>query len=310
MDEGQDGRARGNGRPLLHRAFISPDEPRLRAGWRLAVHALLTALAGLALSVLAALAGAGRIVGAGTPWELAYASLPVALAVTAASWVARRYVDHRSFSSLGLTISARAWRDLGLGLLLGAGMVGLVFAALAALGWLSVVGWAGATVPTNALASDVLGAVALFVLVGYYEELLSRGYHLSNLAEGLSCGWAVALTSVSFPLFHLGNPTAGAASVMGLLAAGVFLAYARLRTGLLWMPIGVHIAWNLALGLLGFPVSGIAVFSLLTLRVTGPELATGGAFGPEAGALAPLSLLLGAIIVRAYTRNRTVSSSV
>ena len=115
------------------------------------------------------------------------------------------------------------------------------------------------------------------------------------------------LTSASFALFHLGNPDAGVASVAGILAAGVLFAYARVRTGLLWMPIGVHVAWNLALGLLGFPVSGISVFGLVSSRVTGPAWVTGGAFGPEAGVLAPLALLLGALVVRAYTRNRPAS---
>lgn len=299
-----------DGRPVMRRLFVSRDEPRLRAGWRLVIHALLAALAVLALGVIAVVVSGGRAVGAGTPWELAYASLPVALGLTLATWAARRLVDRRSFASLGLGGGRAAWRDLGAGLFLGAAMVGVVLGVLSALGMLTIVERADDAMPAGQRASNALGVTALFCLVGYYEELLSRGYHLANLADGLGLRWAVFLTSASFALFHLGNPDATPASVVGILAAGLLFAYARVRTGLLWMPIGIHIAWNSALGLLGFPVSGIDVFSLLTLRITGPVWVTGGPFGPEAGVVALPALLLGAMGMHAYTRNFSRQDSV
>ena len=297
--EGEE-RARGDGRPFVHRVLFSQGEPRFRAGWRLAIHALMSAALVVALSVLGSILTGRAGVQFDWPWAMAYGVLPAALGVTLATWAARRVLDRRSFASLGLWIDGHAWHDLGMGFALGAAMVGAIFLVLWAAGWLTVTGWAGGAASTSRI---VLGDLALFGLVGFSEELLSRGYHLTNLADGLGLAWAVLLTSASFSLFHLGNPGAGAGSVAGILVAGLFFAYARIRTGRLWLPIGAHIGWNLALGLLGFPVSGLRVAALVSQRVVGPAWATGGAFGPEAGVMAPLMVVLGTLAVRAYARN-------
>jgi membrane protease YdiL (CAAX protease family) len=298
-------RAPDSRQSLVRRALISRHELRLRAFWRLAIHTVMAVLAVSALGVVGVILAVGFGLRAAAPWAQPYAAVWVAAGVTVATWAARRLVDRRSFVSLGLAGRAVAWRDLAVGLLLGAAMVGVLFLVLAALGMVTAIAWAGATTPMEELVPAVLGEVVLFCLVGYYEELISRGYHFVNLADGLSQGWAVVLTSASFGILHLANPGAGPASLVGIVVAGLVFAYARLRTGLLWMPIGVHIGWNLALGLLGFPVSGIDVPALLSPRVTGPTWATGGAFGPEASVLAPLVLGLGALTIHAYTRNRS-----
>ncbi len=66
----------------------------------------------------------------------------------------------------------------------------------------------------------------------------------------------------------------------------------------------MHAAWNFAEGpVFGFPVSGLDMGGLFRLQITGPDWLTGGAFGPEAGALAiameiALSAILGAWIWR------------
>jgi membrane protease YdiL (CAAX protease family) len=90
-------------------------------------------------------------------------------------------------------------------------------------------------------------------------------------------------------------------SFIGLVAAGLFLAYAYVITRQLWLPIGLHIGWNFFEGnVFGFPVSGLETFKLITLRVHGPELWTGGAFGPEAGLIVFPALLLGLGLMAGY----------
>ncbi len=137
-------------------------------------------------------------------------------------------------------------------------------------------------------------ALGLMLLVGISEEVLSRGYHLKNLSEGLRClgRWpavilAVLLSSAVFGLLHAFNPAATWISNLGVGLAGVMLATARVATGSLAGPIGLHIAWNLVQGpILGFPVSGNQFHqSLIEITQAGDALWTGGAFGPEAGLL-------------------------
>ena len=79
---------------------------------------------------------------------------------------------------------------------------------------------------------------------------------------------------------------------------GVLAALAYWATGRLWMPIGMHAAWNLFEGpVFGFLVSGIKVGGLFLLKDNGPEWVTGGRFGPEAGLLTivPLLIMIGAV---------------
>jgi hypothetical protein len=142
-------------------------------------------------------------------------------------------------------------------------------------------------------------------------ELLSRGYHLQTIASGFNLFWGVILSSAIFGLLHLSNPGATWVSTTGIFLAGLFLAYGYLRTGQLWLSIGLHIGWNFFEGVVfGFPVSGLDIYPLTHIQVHGPELWTGGAFGPEAGLVILPALLIGASLIFLYTRNRRAKKSV
>ncbi|MGN6057582.1 MAG: CPBP family intramembrane glutamic endopeptidase, partial [Sphingomicrobium sp.] len=55
----------------------------------------------------------------------------------------------------------------------------------------------------------------------------------------------------------------------------------------LWMPIGLHAAWNFTQGyIFGVPVSGQAQQGLVTAKLSGPVLLSGGGFGLEASLIA------------------------
>ncbi|HBR33767.1 MAG TPA: CPBP family intramembrane metalloprotease domain-containing protein, partial [Firmicutes bacterium] len=90
----------------------------------------------------------------------------------------------------------------------------------------------------------------------------------------------------------------------GILMAGVLFALAYIVTGALYLPLALHFSWNFFQSFFGFAVSGFAFPSIFQLEVTGPELWTGGAFGPEAGCsgLFLLVLAIGATLL--YGRHR------
>jgi hypothetical protein len=86
------------------------------------------------------------------------------------------------------------------------------------------------------------------------------------------------------------------------------LGFGYVLSGELAIPIGLHITWNLFQGAVyGFPVSGLEPFgaTFLATKQTGPDLWTGGSFGPEAGLLAPVAMLLGVLLIALWTRLRT-----
>lgn len=150
--------------------------------------------------------------------------------------------------------------------------------------------------------------------VGISEELLIRGYQMTNIAEGLRdrlgprAGLLVAVlvTAAIFGLLHSANPNSDVLSTVNLIVVGVFLGLGYALTGRLGLLIGVHLTWNLFPGpVFGFPVSGwtgLSSASLVATESVGPELLTGGAFGPEGGLLALAASLLGIAGVLGWAR--------
>jgi hypothetical protein len=291
-------------RSLLHRLFLTPGEPRLRAGWRLALHLalLVVCLVVFQYPALLILSRLRRIV---SPVPLVASTVISGLAITASVFIARRAFDRRSFGSLGLGGRRRAFGDLGLGFALAGLMVGLIYLILWGAGWLEVTGfaWVGQIGSRVVLSTGIM--FLLFLVIGWQEELLARGYWLQNLSDGINRWWGVLLSSALFALAHSANPRVSWEAILGLFFAGLLLAYGYLRSSQLWLPIGLHLGWNFFEGtVFGFPVSGMVFFQLLHVRVSGPTIITGGAFGPEAGLVQLPALLLGAGIIYLYTRSR------
>ena len=234
--------------------------------------------------------------------------------------VAALAVDRRTLADLGLGVDADWLLDFGFGLFLGAALMTGVFLVALAAGWIRVAGLFAAGSAPGGFAGGFLTLVVLFLVVGLSEEIVARGYVLTNVAEGLAgylgregaLGVAVVASSLLFGLAHLRNPNATVVSTLGITLAGVFLAAGYVLTGDLAIPVGVHVTWNLFQGgVYGFAVSGLGVGTAIVDTVeTGPDLATGGAFGPEAGLLGVVAVLVGLLATTAYVRWRYGGASV
>jgi len=293
---------------MFARVFLSPEEPRLRAGWRLLIQSLLAL--GLMLAVSLPLVF-GLLLTGSSALERLQSSLLLntlisLLGIVSSVWIARRFLDRRSFTSLGLVVSSRAAKDLAAGIGITAVMMGTILALELAIGWTHFEGWAWDALPLHQVVLDLLAGLAIFIAVGFYEEILYRGYQLQNIRDGAGLWMGILLSSVIFAVSHAANPNSvWYTTVAGIFVAGLLLAYGWLRTGSLWLPIGLHIGWNMFEGpVFGFPVSGLDTVRLLVHTVTGPPLWTGGDFGPEAGLIILPAVALGAILIWAYTRTR------
>jgi membrane protease YdiL (CAAX protease family) len=228
------------------------------------------------------------------------------LIITSSVYVVRRWLDKRSFESLGLKLDKHTLLDILAGIGITFVQMGFIYLAMLGLGWLTFNGFAWEFDPIGVVVSNVLTFFIMFVFVGWNEELLSRGYHLQTIASGTNLFWGVIISSAVFGLLHLSNPNATWLSAAGIFFAGVFLAFGYICTRQLWLPIGLHIGWNFFEGVgFGFPVSGLDIYALTRITVHGPELWTGGAFGPEAGLIILPSLIVGAFLIYLYTRRRT-----
>jgi len=287
-------------RPILARIFLSPEERRLRAGWRLLIQTLLWLVLMFGFVLLFGFIS-GRFISNG----LSISVIATLLAVTISVFLARKFLDRRSILSLGLKTDLRALWDLLVGIGIAAAMMAFIYALEWAFGWLSFEGFAWQNQSTDAVLIGTFEMLLVFILVGWEEELLSRGYHLQNLTAGINLTWGVILSSLIFALMHLGNPNVSVMAVLGLIAAGFFLAFGYLRTRQLWLPIGLHIGWNFFEGtVFGFQVSGLDIYRLVEQTVQGPQIFTGGEFGPEAGLILIPGLVLGVALIYFYSRIR------
>jgi uncharacterized protein len=137
--------------------------------------------------------------------------------------------------------------------------------------------------------SDLLDAlVGAGIFAALSEEMLFRGILFRWLEEFGGSWTALLLTAALFGAMHLANPHASPIAAVGIaFEAGIMLGAAYMLTRSLWLPMGIHAAWNFAQGeIYDIPVSGTPVHGLLNARLSGPPLLTGQGFGLEASVIA------------------------
>jgi len=219
--------------------------------------------------------------------------------------IARRFLDKRPVSSLGLRVSSRLPWDIVAGFLIGFISLAFIYLMEISLGWAKFRTFVWDIQTPRSVLGGIILAFLTFVLVGWNEELLSRGYHLQTISSGSNIIFGMAGSSIIFGFLHIFNPNVTWISILGIILAGLFLGFGYFRTRELWLPMGLHIGWNFSEGVIfGFPVSGWNGFRITNNTFTGPLLWTGGSFGPEAGLIILPSLLLGTIMVYIYTLPR------
>jgi membrane protease YdiL (CAAX protease family) len=170
------------------------------------------------------------------------------------------------------------------------------FAAGAALGLLMMAVLMGILVATDAYAIAVVGAIPAWTGLGLAlqaavtEELWMRALLFRLMWRAFGPVPAFIVAAMIFGGLHLANPGATPLAGATVVMAGLMFCALYALTGRLWVPIGVHLAWNLAQGyLFGATVSGGTLGGsvlLSTARPGAPAWLTGGTFGPEASVLA------------------------
>jgi len=141
----------------------------------------------------------------------------------------------------------------------------------------------------SGIALPLVTAFSHFLMVAVAEEILFRGILFRWIDEKWGFPIALVISALIFGAVHWGQPGATWWSSLAIaVEAGLLLGAAYKMAGNLWLPIGIHWAWNFVQGnIFGFEVSGSdAGESLLKASVEGPEIFTGGAFGAEASLIA------------------------
>ncbi|MES2358626.1 MAG: CPBP family intramembrane glutamic endopeptidase [Gemmatimonadota bacterium] len=221
-----------------------------------------------------------------------------AIVMVVAYLVYVRVVERRGVPELAL---GPAPKEFAAGFLLGALLFTVTIGIIWALGDYAIVGvnhW-----------TAILSPLALGLGAGVLEEVLFRGVIFRITEEWIGSWGALAFSSLLFGAGHLANPHATLTSALAIaLEAGVLLGAAFMITRRLWLPIGLHAAWNFTQsGIFGAPVSGTVPHGLFVSTLSGPAWATGGGFGPEASLPAVLVSLVSVwLLVHAVRSGRVV----
>lgn len=284
---------------------------RLRSGWRLAVFGGAIFIVVGALSIILALilvmsyGQEGAELFLKGRWGFVIQEFILLVSAVGIGYACQKLFEDLPLRALGWTRHPRWLRDWLIGSLSGAAT--LIFATLIA----SAFGGFKFAL-TEAHAFPAVGktlfiSLLLFIFAAASEEALFRGYPLQTLTRAQLIWLGIAITSLCFALVHQGNPNQDASWVVRVMAfintalAGVWLAVAYLRTRSLWLPLGLHWAWNWMMSaVLGIPVSGITEITpnpLLRATDLGPAWLTGGAYGIEGGAACTIAILLSTLFI-------------
>jgi len=282
----------------LKKVFIGPNG--LRAFWRLLIFVgMLASIFFLINFVVHRFRHHTGVIDFSAKMVLRQDGLAFLVVLFAAAVMA--HFEKRSLADYGLPLrgafGARFWEGIVWGFLAESATLGVLFLT----GNASFHGFD--THGSTALYFAGMWAVA-FVMVGFFEEFLFRGYPQFTLGTGIGFWPTAFLLSGLFWLGHMGNP--GETWVGGLaacLAALVFCVSLRL-TGNLWFAIGMHASWDwtetyfFGVADSGIPANG----HLLNTALTGSKWMTGGTVGPEGSVIELLVCL--AVIGLLFARFR------
>lgn len=170
-----------------------------------------------------------------------------------------------------------------------------------------------------AIAGYGIAWLIAFVLVGFYEEYVFRGYLLYTLTRGF---WGIAekfsprnpqpvaywiaatLMSLTFAALHIKNGGENAFGIFEVFFIGMAFCYAVWRTGSLWWGIGYHALWDFMQSFtFGVADSGnISVGRLFVTHPHGAALLSGGTDGPEGSLFSFVAAVLTFVAVRVTAR--------
>jgi uncharacterized protein len=278
----------------MHRWLIGPDG--LRAGWRLLLYVAMWRGLYLLLGVLTHYAIQFGVHGLWIELFAQAGLVPVAIAPA----LVLRILEERPFDCYGLPRQEAFGKLFWTGILWGMAaitllMIGLHGARGFDFGTFSLHGW-------RILKFAAFWGV-FFLLVGFYEEFLVRGYTQFTLTQIVGFWPAAILFSLGFGALHLGNAGENWTGIVGVVLIGFFFCLTLRRTGSLWFAVGFHAAWDWGESYLySVPDSGrITPGHLLKSSFHGQAWLTGGSAGPEGSVLLFLLIpLLCLVFARVY----------
>jgi hypothetical protein len=274
---------------------------RLRSGWRFAIFMISFVLTTIVVIGVAAAVLMNLPVGF---TQNSLLSFVVQFSISAAvviffGWLYGRIFEDVPFKALGLWVTKGWFKNLVWGLIIGAGSIAL--AALIAFAAGGMTFRVNDSAGTAAILLTLATTLVIFILGALFEEAFLRGYALQTFARARLAVFGAVFTSLIFATMHNGNPGANPLSWLNTFLAGIWFAVAYFRARDLWLPFGLHLAWNWFQGsVFGISVSGLDWLTpapFMKATDAGPAWLTGGAYGLEGGIACTVALILSTALI-------------
>lgn len=268
---------------VLRRVFYNRSE--LRAGWRLCIF----------LAIVFTLVYSSNLVfrrllrAADDTTSFLVFELVDFLIFLFASWIMGR-IERRTIADYGLPWRRMFGIQFWQGAVIGFGAISGLLVAMRVVGvfHFESIALHGADVWKWAISYTLV-----FILVALREEFRARGYALYTLAAGIGFWPAAILSAAYFGYSHHGNSGEDWIGLVNAGAFGLLLCFLLRRTGDLWLPIGLHMAFDWGeTYFYGVADSGQTLPGhLLNTRATGAAWLSGGTVGPEGSVLCTLLII-------------------
>lgn len=206
-------------------------------------------------------------------------------------WAINR-LTNKSFSDYGFALNISLLSSLGLGFALGVLILGIVYVCQFWLGWCN---WQESNI--KQLRSILLPILFVALFIGGVEELIFRGFLLTQLAQNYPIWVAAVISSLIFALLHLvWEQRETAPQLPGLWLMGMVLVLARFSNsnnlGIAW---GLHAGWIWAIACLD-------TAQVITYTGKVSDWFTGKNKKPLAGATGIVCLLLTGVILWFFSK--------
>ena len=198
-----------------------------------------------------------------------------------------KLIYKRPLSQMGLT--ARHWaKRLGIGCLIGFAAISLCVLTASLSGAAKFSGW---NLP-GFLSLDMLISLIYFISLGFYDEILYRGFFMTVLKTTRSKWVIIALPAVVYGFTHYQDANAPLLYTINFMLIGLAYAYMFIKTGSIWMSIGYHIVWDYFQSIIyGIQLSEMGHLPLMKHTVACSGLLTGGPAGVEGGLICTAVIL-------------------
>lgn len=189
---------------------------------------------------------------------------PMTLMILLLGMIASEEIRGGSYKTLGFTFDSYMLRESLFGLLMGIVPSILLISLFAMNAWIDLK-W-----NSQFEMASILPIISLAII----EELIFRGIIFQALVERFGMITISLIFALLFSMAHLANPNFEPIAMLNTFLVSLVFSYSWYHTRGLWLPILLHISWNLMLYLMGMTLSGMELKNSLFLTSLSIEIPT------------------------------------